>query len=95
MGEFRHDRLKPVLQQQARRVPHGTAVAVPNRIAWEARAAAAGGKRASAFATGLDQKSPALTPSALLRRRVYVVMEIFSLIQRTEPSHIEALMPPA
>jgi len=45
--------------------------------------------------TGLDQKSPALTPSALLRRRAYVVMEIFSLIQRTEPSHIEALMPPA
>jgi hypothetical protein len=52
--------------------------------AWEARAAAAGGKRASAFATGLDQKSPALTPSALLRRRAYVVMDIFSLIRRAK-----------
>ncbi len=38
LGEFRHDRLKPVLQQQAERVPHGTAVAVPNRIAWRAEA---------------------------------------------------------
>ena len=34
--------------------------------------------------TGLDQKSPALTPSALLRRRAYVVMDIFSLIRRAK-----------
>jgi hypothetical protein len=38
LGEFRHDRLKPVLQQQAGRLPHGTAVAVPNRIATRAEA---------------------------------------------------------
>jgi hypothetical protein len=33
LGAFRHDRLKPVLQQQARRLLHRTAIAVPNRIA--------------------------------------------------------------
>ena len=55
---MRHDRLKPVLRQ-AGRLPHGTAITVPNRIALQASALC--------VSASLSASMPALAPTARSR----------------------------